>query len=135
MNDNERDDEREPERHDEPALDGQTPIDPALSSDAQMIERARRRYGSLGAVVASGMLGIDKILGRRPKEEIPSVWEAWGNPATSTGMAFASISTMKPRSRATRVGTQPRPDASENAGRVDQGSSPTCASAKRNNRS
>ena len=81
MNDNERDDEREPE----PALDGQTPIDPALSSDAQMIERARRRYGSLGAVVASGMLGIDKILGRRPKEEIPSVWEASGEPGDIDG--------------------------------------------------
>jgi hypothetical protein len=45
-----------------------------------MIERARRRYGSIGAVVASGMLGIDKILGRRPKEEIPAVWEASGEP-------------------------------------------------------
>lgn len=85
MNDNERDDEREPERHDESALDGQTPIDPALSSEAQMIERARRRYGSLGAVVASGMLGIDKILGRRPKEEIPSVWEASGEPGDIDG--------------------------------------------------
>lgn len=60
-------------------------IAPALSSEAQMIERARRRYGSVGAIVASGMLGIDKILGRRPKEEIPSVWEASGEPGDIDG--------------------------------------------------
>lgn len=54
------------------------PISPTYSSEAQMIDRARRRYGSVGAIVASGMLGIDKILGRRPKEEIPSIWEASG---------------------------------------------------------
>lgn len=56
------------------------PVDPTLSSDAQMVERARRRYGAIGAVVAGGMLGLDKLLGRRPKEEIPSIWEASGEP-------------------------------------------------------
>ena len=69
-----RDDERDDE-----------PISPALSSDAQMIERARRRYGSVGAIVASGMLGVDKLLGRRPKEEIPSIWEASGEPGDIDG--------------------------------------------------
>jgi hypothetical protein len=61
------------------------PISPIYSSEAQMIDRARRRYGSLGAIVASGMLGIDKILGRRPKEEIPSIWEASGEPGDIDG--------------------------------------------------
>ena len=73
-----RDDERDDDRDDDP-------ISPAYSSEAQMIERARRRYGSVGAVIASGMLGIDKILGRRPKEEIPSVWEASGEPGDIDG--------------------------------------------------
>lgn len=45
-----------------------------------MIDRARKKYGSLGAIVAGGMLGIDKVLGRKPKEEIPAVWEASGEP-------------------------------------------------------
>ena len=53
---------------------------PSVNPDQAMIERARRRYGTLGAVVAGGMLGIDKILGRKPKEEIPAVWEASGEP-------------------------------------------------------
>ena len=61
------------------------PISPTYSSEAQMIDRARRRYGSVGAIVASGMLGIDKILGRRPKEEIPSIWEASGEPGDIDG--------------------------------------------------
>jgi hypothetical protein len=53
--------------------------------EAQMLERARRRYGSVGMVIASGMLGIDKMLGRRPKEEIPSIWEASGEPGDIDG--------------------------------------------------
>lgn len=48
--------------------------------DAAMIERARRKYGAVGAVVAGSMLGIDKILGRKPKEEEPAVWQASGEP-------------------------------------------------------
>lgn len=67
--------------NDESALDGDRsrpsiPADP----EAQMIQRARQRYGSLGVFVAGGMLGIDKILGRRVKEEAPVVWEASGEP-------------------------------------------------------
>jgi hypothetical protein len=53
-----------PERDDEP-----TPH----NADAAMIERARRKYGSVGAVVASSMLGIERVLGRKPKEEEPAV--------------------------------------------------------------
>ena len=61
----------QPERDDEPK-----PHD----SDAAMIERARRKYGAVGAVVASSMLGIERVLGRKPKEEEPAVWQASGEP-------------------------------------------------------
>lgn len=61
----------QPERDDEPR-----PHD----ADAAMIERARRKYGAVGAVVASSMLGIERVLGRKPKEEEPAVWEASGEP-------------------------------------------------------
>jgi hypothetical protein len=78
------------------------PIDP----ERAMIERARRRYGSLGAVVAGGMLGIDKILGRKPKEEIPAVWEASGEPGDidSDGIAI-------PIDESTSVTSHPRRSA------------------------
>ena len=60
-----------PERDDEPR---------PHNADAAMIERARRKYGAAGAVVASSMLGIERMLGRKPKEEEPAVWEASGEP-------------------------------------------------------
>ncbi len=50
------------------------------SNDQQMIETARRRYGSAGAIIAGGMLGLDRLLGRKEKEEAPVVWEASGDP-------------------------------------------------------
>lgn len=67
--------------HDELVLDEAEPR-PLVPADpeAQMIQRARQRYGSVGVLVAGGMLGIDKILGRRVKEEAPVVWEASGEP-------------------------------------------------------
>jgi hypothetical protein len=49
-------------------------------ADLQMMETARRRYGAVGAFVAGGMLGLDRILGRKVKEEAPVVWEAAGEP-------------------------------------------------------
>ena len=45
-----------------------------------MMAAARRRYGAVGAMVAGGMLGLDRLLGRKPKEESPVVWEASGEP-------------------------------------------------------
>ncbi len=53
---------------------------PALSSDAEFIQRAQRKYGAMGAIVASSMLGLDKLLGRKPKEEGAVIWEASGEP-------------------------------------------------------
>jgi hypothetical protein len=48
------------------------PID-TTPDDGQLIAAARRRHGALGGIVAAGMLGIDKVLGRKPREEIPVV--------------------------------------------------------------
>lgn len=50
------------------------------SADHAMIQRARQRHGAAGAIVAGGMLGLEKVLGRPAKEEIPVVWEADGEP-------------------------------------------------------
>ena len=44
------------------------------------MERAKARHGSLGAMVFSGMLGLEKILGRKPKDEGAVIWEASGEP-------------------------------------------------------
>lgn len=52
----------------------------AASQDAAFVQSARRRYGTLGAVVAGGMLGLDKALGRPVKEEAPVEWETPGDP-------------------------------------------------------
>ncbi len=51
-----------------------------VDDDAALVQHARRRYGTLGAVVAGGMLGLDKALGRKVKEEAPVEWETPGEP-------------------------------------------------------
>lgn len=56
-----------------------------LTAEQAMIERARKRYGSLGAVFAGGMLGLDKFLGRKVKPEAPVEWEAAGEPLDIEG--------------------------------------------------
>jgi len=47
------------------------PVD--VSVDVDIVANARRRHGALGAVMAAGMLGIDQVLGRKPREEAPVV--------------------------------------------------------------
>jgi hypothetical protein len=47
------------------------PVD--VSVDVDIVANARRRHGALGAVMAAGMLGIDQVLGRKPREEAPIV--------------------------------------------------------------
>lgn len=59
---------------------GDPDIEPTASDDLAMMQRARARHGVAGAIVAGGMLGLDKVLGRPAKEEIPVVWEASGEP-------------------------------------------------------
>ena len=55
-------------------------MQPARSSDAEFVQRAHRKYGAMGAIVASSMLGLDKLLGRKPKDDGAVVWEASGEP-------------------------------------------------------
>jgi hypothetical protein len=55
------------------------PIDPTDSVQNQL-DRARARHGTIGAVVFSAMLGVDKVLGRKPKDEGAVIWEASGEP-------------------------------------------------------
>jgi hypothetical protein len=40
------------------------PLEPA---GGDLVETARRRHGTAGAIVAAGMLGIEQVLGRKPK--------------------------------------------------------------------
>ena len=53
------------------------PIDPTDSIQNQL-DRARARHGTIGAMVFSAMLGVDKVLGRKPKDEGAVIWEASG---------------------------------------------------------
>lgn len=55
-------------------------VEPDESVDAALIRRAREKHGTLGAMVAGGMLGLEKVFERPAKEEIPAVWEAAGEP-------------------------------------------------------
>ena len=48
--------------------------EPAPQDDIdRIIANARRRHGTLGAALAAGMLGLDKVMGRKPREEAPIV--------------------------------------------------------------
>lgn len=51
-----------------------------LAPVSDPIATARRRHGSAGAIVAAGMLGIDQVLGRKPKEDAPIVIAASDQP-------------------------------------------------------
>lgn len=53
---------------------------PTQSADVEFVRRARTKYGAMGAIVASSMLGLEKLLGRKPKEEGAVIWEASGEP-------------------------------------------------------
>ena len=45
-----------------------------------MVARAHRKHGLAGAIVAGGMLAIDQVLGRKPKEQPAAVSEFSGEP-------------------------------------------------------
>jgi hypothetical protein len=53
------------------------PLEPA---GGDLVETARRRHGTAGAIVAAGMLGIEQVLGRKPKEEAPIIVAAPTDP-------------------------------------------------------
>ncbi|NDD18231.1 MAG: hypothetical protein EB104_04995 [Acidimicrobiia bacterium] len=58
------------------------PVEPApqLPDDAHMVRRAAQRYGTVGAMLAGGMVAFDRLLGRKPKEEPAVVIEASSEP-------------------------------------------------------
>ena len=56
----------------------ETPIEPG--GDADIIANARRRYGSGGALLAAGMLGLDNILREKIKPDSVQVQEAPTDP-------------------------------------------------------
>lgn len=56
------------------------PLEPALPDEAQMVRRAAQRYGTVGAMLAGGMVVFDRLLGRKPKEEPAVVIEAATEP-------------------------------------------------------
>jgi hypothetical protein len=51
-----------------------------FDQDDAMVRRAAQRYGTVGAMLAGGMLVFDKLLGRKPKEEAAVVIEAASEP-------------------------------------------------------
>ncbi|MEI6496810.1 MAG: hypothetical protein WCO88_09070 [Actinomycetota bacterium] len=58
-------------------------LDDAVAFDAgpaDPVSSARRRHGAAGAIVAAGMLGLDQVLGRKPKQEAPIVVAANSDP-------------------------------------------------------
>ncbi len=71
------------EHPDEQALDESLDAahdEPLEPTAGDLVETARRRHGTVGAVVAAGMLGIEQVLGRKPKEEAPIVVAAPTDP-------------------------------------------------------
>jgi hypothetical protein len=64
-------------------------IDP-LPPISDPVGTARRKHGAAGAVLAAGLFGVDVALGRKPKEEVPVVVDAAGEPTNidTDGMRF-----------------------------------------------
>lgn len=49
-------------------------------SQDPLIRRAAQRYGTVGAMLAGGMVVFDKLLGRKPKQDAAVVIEASSDP-------------------------------------------------------
>jgi hypothetical protein len=63
-----------------PSDDAPVEPEPQLPDDAHMVRRAAQRYGTVGAMLAGGMIAFDRLLGRKPKEEPAVVIEAASEP-------------------------------------------------------
>lgn len=50
------------------------------SSEQAMLRRASQRFGTVGALLAGGMVVFDRLLGRKHREEAAVVIEASGEP-------------------------------------------------------
>jgi hypothetical protein len=64
----------------EDAVEFELDDDPEMSGDAALIARARKKYGIGGAMLAGGMLGLDRMLTGKVKQEAPVEWAAPGDP-------------------------------------------------------
>jgi hypothetical protein len=60
--------------------DGPGEVWDASGDPRDVIANARRRHGAAGGVLAAGMFGLDQLLGRKPKEEIPVVVASSSDP-------------------------------------------------------
>lgn len=60
--------------------DDATAPESPLPDDAHMVRRAAQRYGTVGAMLAGGMVVFDRLLGRKPKDEPAVVIEASTEP-------------------------------------------------------
>ena len=71
---------RPDDEHDDTEAATIEPNDSQLPDDAQVVRRAAQRYGTVGAMLAGGMVVFDRLLGRKPKEEPAVVIEAATEP-------------------------------------------------------
>ena len=53
---------------------------PTETNEQAMLRRATQKYGTVGALLAGGMVVFDRLLGRKPKPETAVVIEASGEP-------------------------------------------------------
>jgi hypothetical protein len=82
--------------------------EPAPQDDIdRIIANARRRHGTLGAALAAGMLGLDKVMGRKPREEAPIVMSS---PTEPTDIDSDGIVVPVDDDVTVVVPAQPRPD-------------------------
>ena len=65
-----------------PMSDDNIPFDEG-SDDTDRVAEARRRLGRGGAMLAAGMLGLEKVLNDKPKQEAPIVIASTAIPSTS----------------------------------------------------
>ena len=69
-------DDRSADAENSEQLEEIEPLEPV----SDPVGTARRKHGAAGAVLAAGLFGVDIALGRKPKEEIPVVVDAAGEP-------------------------------------------------------
>ena len=62
-----------------------------------MVRRAAQRYGTVGAMLAGGMVAFDRILGRKPKEQPAVVIEAAHQCMTTRGVHKSDVTMVTSR--------------------------------------
>ncbi len=77
------------DNHDASVASSGTPLAPL--SPENPVAQARRRHGMAGAILAGGMIAIDQVMGRKPKEQPAAVQEFSGEPEDidSDGISIA----------------------------------------------